>query len=161
VRYAYPQPPTWRRPTSRVRTAFLPLAVSCSWCRIGHAGAVSGRIRVPEEDAHGQQDVARAREASWEVRPVVLVHPQVEPADLRRVEAELRLVVPVAVGMLAVGPKGGQALGAMLVVRAATPGAAADYGIEVLLAACKTAGVATAGLREVTVQAAGRNPRDW
>jgi hypothetical protein len=122
---------------------------------------VSGRIRVPEEGSQGQQDAALVGAASWEVRPVVLVPPQVEPADLQRVEAELRLVVPVAVGMLAVGPKGGQALGATLVVRAATPGAAADRGIELLLGACRAAGVATGGLQEVTVQAAGRDPRDW
>jgi hypothetical protein len=100
---------------------------------------------------------------SWEVRPSVLIGAEVEPHHLRTVEAEIRRVLPGAqiTASLAVGPKGGKALGATLLLTARTVGAAADLGLDLLLHACRKAGLATHGLHEVTVEASGRDPRDW
>jgi hypothetical protein len=109
-----------------------------------------------------QRDAQDARRAppSWEVRPYVFVDPGTTVEDMRRVEAQLRSAAPAAKGTLAMGPKGGMALGATLVLRAATAGDAVDRTLELLARACAAAGIGTHGLQEVTVTTT-RDPRDW
>ncbi|HEX8858499.1 MAG TPA: hypothetical protein VGC06_05270 [Actinomycetes bacterium] len=114
---------------------------------------------MPPEQQRNTQD-GRQGSPSWEVRPFLFVDPGTTVEDMRRVEAHLRSALPVAKGTLAIGPKGGVALGATLVLGAATAGGAADRALELLARACAATGIGTHGFQEVTVTTT-RDPRDW
>jgi hypothetical protein len=112
----------------------------------------------PEQQRNTQD--GRPVSPSWEARSFLFVDPGTTVEDLRRVEAHLRSALPAAKGTLAIGPKGGMALGATLVLRAATAGKAADHALQLLARACGAAGIGTHGLQEVTVTTV-RDPRHW